>query len=73
MTDRIPPSSVKGRRHSPGGGEEGRRIWACGNCLLRNPQNVEDAPSEKGTPWLPAGVCSLSPGLVAVGTAGLWL
>lgn len=40
------------------GGRHGR-----GSYLLRNPQNMEVAPSEKGTPWSPAGVCSPSPGL----------
>lgn len=67
MTDHIPPSSVNGPRPSPCLG--GRGVgYGHGNCLLRNPQNVEVAPSEKGTPWSPAGV---SPGLAAVGTAGL--
>lgn len=51
MTDHIPPSSVKGTGILHGGGVEGgeTRIRH-GNCLLRNPQNVEVAPSEKGTP-----------------------
>lgn len=53
-----------------GGREKGEGGYGHGNRLLRNPQNVEVAQSEKGTPWSPAGVCSLSPGLAAVGTAG---